>query len=477
MFVNREQELAFLDELLKRTRPTAAQLVLLYGRRRVGKTVLARHWAEHTGLPTIYWAAEREPAGLQRRKFYGQLTGLPFTQAPALESWADLWTVLAAQVADRRQILILDEIPYASEADPAFLSALQHAWDQRFKTNQLAILLSGSHVHTMETFLQQGSPLFGRFTGQWHLQPLAYRTLRAFFPRWPAEQRVSAYAILGGVPAYLERLDPERSLSANLRDVILAPGGMFTAEPDFLLYDELREPRNYRAVLQAIGAGAHSLDEISNLALIGKTHLTQYLARLQELRLVERRLPVTVPPARRLKSRMGRYHLVDPFMRFFFRFIAPQQGGLGYKPEQALAAVEHQIRAFVGRTAFEELAREWVESAGAAGQLPFTPQAVGQHWSRSVEADVVAVNWQQRALLLGECKWIAEPMARDVVRGLIELKAIQVLKTLPDAGQGWQVHYAFFSRAGWTPAARDLALAHHSLLVDLKRLDQDLSAG
>ncbi len=414
---------------------------------------------------------------MQRRKLYGHLTGLPFAQAPALESWADLWTVFAAQVADRRQILILDEIPYASEADPAYLSALQHAWDQRFQASQLVILLSGSHVHTMETFLQQGSPLFGRFTGQWHLQPMPYYTLREFFPRWPAEQRVSAYAILGGVPAYLERLDPQRSLSDNLRQVILAPGGMFAAEPDFLLYDELREPRNYRAVIQAIGAGAHSLDEIANLALIAKTHLTQYLARLQELRLVERKIPVTVPPARRARSKMGRYHLADPFMRFFFRFIAPRQGELGYKPDQALADIERQIRAFVGRTAFEELAREWVEWAGGAGQLPFKPQAVGQHWSRTVEVDVVAVNWEQRAILLGECKWIAEPMARDVVRELIEAKAGQVLKALPEGGQGWQVHFAFFSRTGWTPAARELALAHHSLLVDLQRLDRDLSLG
>jgi AAA+ ATPase superfamily predicted ATPase len=321
--------------------------------------------------------------------------------------------------------------------------------------------------------LQHGSPLFGRFTGQWHLQPMPYGTLREFFPRWPAEQRVSAYAILGGVPAYLERLDPQRSLSDNLRQVILSPGG----KPDFLLYDELREPRNYRAVIQAIGAGAHSLDEIANLALIGKTHLTQYLARLQELRLVERRIPVTVPPARRARSKMGRYHLADPFMRFFFRFIAPRQADLGYKPEQALADIERQIRAFVGRTAFEGLARAWVEWANAAGRLPFKPQVVGQHWSRMGEVDVVAVNWEQRAILLAECKWIAEPMARDVVRMLIESKASQVLKSLPEGGQGWQPHFAFFSRTGWTPAARELALAHHSQLVDLKRLDQDLSTG
>jgi len=117
-----------------------------------------------------------------------------------------------------------------------------------------------------------------------------------------------------------------------------------------------------------------------------------------------------------------------------------------------------------------------VEWADASGQLPFSPQAVGQHWSRSVEVDVVAVNWAQRTILLGECKWTAEPLARDAVRALIEDRAAQVVKAIPEAGQGWRVHYAFFSRAGWTAAARELAEAHNSLLVDLKRLDHDLAA-
>src|SRR3990172_12991706 len=77
VFVNREQELDFLNSLLKRRRPAPAHLVLLYGRRRVGKTVLARHWAESTGLPIVYWPAEREPASLQRRKLYARVLGVP----------------------------------------------------------------------------------------------------------------------------------------------------------------------------------------------------------------------------------------------------------------------------------------------------------------------------------------------------------------------------------------------------------------
>jgi len=476
MFVNRDEEMAFLNSVLARTHPTPAQMVLLYGRRRVGKTVLARHWAETTGLPTLYWAAEREPAPLQRRKLFARMLGVPLAQAATFESWADLWQAFASLVGERKQILILGEVTYAADSDPAFLSALQHAWDHLFKHSRLTLILSGSHVHTMETLLARGSPLFGRFTGQWHLQPLTFAALRQFLPGWQADQRVAAYAIVGGIPAYLERLNSRASLADNIRDVILAPGSMFVAEPELLLYDEVHEPRVYRAVLQAIGLGAHTVDEIANVALVGKAHLSAYLVRLQELRFVERRLPVTIPPGKRQASRLGRYHLTDPFLRFYFRFIAPLRDEVGYRPATVLPGIQEQLRAFVRATTYEELCRSWVRWASLQNRLPFEAQQVGSHWSKGVQVDVVAVNWQAKSILLGECKWGTDKVAREVVSELVEKKAPLLLQALPEAGRGWSVHYAFFSRAGFTPAARTLARAQQAILIDLARLDRELGS-
>ena len=475
MFVDRVRELAFLNSLLQRTQPTAAQMVLLYGRRRVGKTVLARHWAESTNLPTIYWAAEREPANLQRRKLFAKMIGMPLNQAPIFEAWADLWEAFAHLIGDQRRILVIDEVTYAAESDEAFLSALQHAWDQRLKHSQLVVILSGSHVHTMETLLARGSPLFGRFAGQWHLEPLAFGALREFLPKWSVDERIAAYAMMGGIPAYLERLIPERSLVDNIRDVILDPGGMFVAEPELLLYDEVRDPRVYQAILQAIGAGAHTLDDIANATLISKTHLSSYLARLQELRFVERRLPATITPQKIRLSRMGRYHLTDPFLRFYFRFVAPQRSEVGYQQASILALIKEQLRAFVGVTAYEELCRAWVATASQSGQLPFAVQQVGSHWSRNVQVDVVGVNRHTKTILLGECKWGADRVPREVVTELIENKSPKMLALLPDEGPPWTMHYALFSRAGFTPAARTLAEEHEAILVDLNRMESDLA--
>ncbi len=281
MFVNRARELAFLASLLTRERPGPGQMVLLYGRRRIGKTALLRHWATTAGVPATYWVAERELAPLQRQRFFARLLGVPLEQAPSFGSWPDLWQAAATFLADKRHMIILDELPYAVESDPGLLSALQHAWDQHFQRSNTLIFLCGSQMHTMETLLEGQSPLFGRMTGQWFLRPLTFATLPTFLPHWSAEELVAAYAIVGGVPAYLEWLQPQRSLVENIKHVILSPGSMFLSEPTLLLSDELRDPRVHRTIIQAIGMGAHTLSAISTTAFVGKTHLPAYLARLR----------------------------------------------------------------------------------------------------------------------------------------------------------------------------------------------------
>ena len=408
---------------------------------------------------------------MQRTHLFARLLGVPPGSAPIFRSWVDLWEAASKILGNDRQIIILDELPAAADADPAFLSALQYAWDQYFQRSQAVIVLCGSHVRTMQTLLSMQSPLFGRMTAQWHLQPLPFSSLGEFFPQWDAAERVAVYALAGGIPAYLNWLDPELDLENNIRKVILNPGSMFLAEPNFLLYDEVRELSHYLAILRAIGAGAHTLDEISALCFLPTTSTNAYLAILQELRLVERRLPSTVHPRMRAKSRSGRYHLSDPYFRFYFRFLAPHVDNPPLKPGQVLITVRANLRAFVGATAFEDLARQWILRQAESGQLPFQPETVGSHWSSKVQVDVVAINWQTHTILLGECKWGNGRVDRQVVRELVENKTPLVLKDLPDAGAGWKVHFALFARAGFTPAAMTEMQKLDGMLVDLKMID------
>jgi hypothetical protein len=471
MFVDRIQELEFLNSLLTRRRPGPAQLVLMFGRRRVGKSELLLRWAAQSGLPCTYWEAVKETATQQRTRLMSKIMKIPPTSVPVYRSWPDLWDAVAPLLLGERHILILDELPYAADADSAMLSALQYAWDQHFQKSETVIILCGSQVHAMERIFALQSPLFGRMTGQWRLEPLSFSCLAAFFPKWDADERVAAYAMVGGVPAYLNWLDADLDLNGNIRQVMLNSGSMFLAEPAFLLYDEVREPNSYLAILKAIGSGSHTLTEISDRAFIPSTSVNFYLNTLQELRLVERRLPVTQPSAMRSRSRSGRYHLSDPYFRFYFQFLEPFLSASPFDPDQVIEAVRRNLRAFVGATAFEDLARQWVWAQGKAGKLSFVPDNIGSHWNSRVQVDVVALNWQTHDILLGECKWGIDRIDRQVVRELVEKKAPLVLKDLPEGGVGWKVHYALFGRTGFTPAAKSEMEKYQGLLVDLKMID------
>lgn len=473
MFLDREQELAMLNQLLQRQR--GGELLLLYGRRRVGKTALLREWASQSGMPWTYWMAQKEPAELQRRKLYAAVRGRAATPtSPTFASWSDLWDDLAVLARDDRRILVLDELPWAIETDSAMLSALQYAWDVHFQHSNLIVVLCGSHIRTMETILSQQTPLFGRLTAQYCLQPFPFEVLRQFFPQWSPEAQVAAYAIVGGVPHYLSWFAPNQSLADNIRGAILAPASVALSEIELLLADEVRDIRTYLTVLNAIGEGAHALKDIANATLTASTNLTKYLGILQEIRLVERRVPATVPPALQHRSKQGRYHLTDPFHRFYFRFLRPNEAEIAYQPERVLEQIQAGLRAFVGQTAWEELARTWVFRQGLKGGLSFKPEVIGSHWGRTVQADVVAVSWRERAILIGECKWGTERVNRQTVRQLLEHTLPKTVAALPDQGQGWRAIPALFARAGATSDAEALLREHGGLLIDLPTLYADL---
>ena len=153
--IDRKQELAFLDQL---ENYSDSQMILMYGRRRVGKTVLLRQWAEKSVLRHVYWAAEKEPPALQRRKFFATCFGNIAPQAQ-FETWADCFAAIAQILGQEHTIIIIDELPYAADADNGFLSALQHAWDHLFKPLKLILVLCGSHVNVMERLMNRQSPV------------------------------------------------------------------------------------------------------------------------------------------------------------------------------------------------------------------------------------------------------------------------------------------------------------------------------
>lgn len=453
-----------------------AHFILVYGRRRIGKTTLLLHWARQTGRPLIYWTATRDTPAQVRLSCTQALWNwaYPDSQAvPRFETWDEIFEMAAQLIAGRPAILIMDEFSYAAESDSALPSDLQAAWDHRFKLSDITIVLAGSHIGLMTDLMRYEAPLYGRFTGQLPVGPLSFAAVRQFLPHYGPAECVAVYAVVGGIPAYLERFSDRETIGANIQRLFMRRTSMFRSEPFILVGDVIRrETQTYESVMKAIAAGRHTPQEMADALGLSSSYLSPYLKQLEALDLLERRVPATLPPDRRLASRKSRYYLADPYLRFYFRFIAPNASLV----EQELTGllwerIKEQFRAFVGATAFEELCQAWLLAQARAGRLPFVPEIVGSHWDASSQVDVVAVNWRDRAILLGECKWGARAVARPVVRELMA----RAERVVP--GDEWQAHYVFFARGGFTDAARQAAESVGALLVDLTMLDDGLRKG
>ncbi len=473
MLFDREKELDDLNFLLNEQR---THFLTVQGRRRLGKTTLLVEWAKRSKVPTIYWVASRSSATQLLRSFSQAIYRFDHPDAVidagfGFPTWEMALQQLAELACDQQSIVILDEFPYAVEVEPALPSLLQNAWDHLLKQTPIFLILCGSHIGMMEKLYAYQAPLFGRISGQIRIGPMPFSATKDFLPAYPLDQRVAVYAMLGGVPAYLERYTDQLSLTENVRRHLFRPAGVFRTDPQFLLYDELQQPHNFMAVLAAIAAGNHTQNDI--IQATGLEHIAFYLQRLQELQFVRREIPATVPEAKRATSRSGRYDLTDPYLRFYYRFIHPNQ----YLLEQGLhdwlwKLIGEQLPSYVGLYAFEELCREWVLVKSRTNELPFMPERVGSHWSPEAQIDVVAINWRLKHILLGEAKWIRKPISRSIVRALVS----KTESVVPDDGEGWTVHYAFFARTGFTDAAAAEAQRHGALLVDLEMMGRDLGA-
>jgi len=382
-FIGRARERAFLEELHGSGRP---ELFVLYGRRRVGKTELLQQFCQ--GHRAVYFLAAQVRDRDNLRAFRQAVAeGLGDELALSVEfpDWGAALGFLAERAGDERLVVVLDEFPYLCEGDKSLPSQVQRFWDTRGKRSSLLLVLCGSQMSFMEKeVLAERSPLFGRRTGQKRLEPLAPTEALDFFPRWELRDRVLAYAVLGGMPAYLTRFDDATSLRDNLLRDVLRPEGYLFDEVSFLLRSELSNPATYNSLLAALARGGERLNDIALDVGVDSTTANKYLHVLRELRLVEREVPLTDPDP--LRSRRGTYRIADRFLAFHFRHVQPNlsliHAGRG---ERVLAeSIEPDLpRLFdEGRVEFvlDHLRREAAELVGE--ELP----EVGRHGGRHVRA-------------------------------------------------------------------------------------------
>lgn len=451
-FRNRTGELEALRRFWAAAGP---QFVVVWGRRRVGKTALLREAVR--GRRHAYLVADTQRESLLLEVFARECAQALGPPGISFRTW-DAFFEYVAGAAEKPLILVLDEVGFLQEANPAFFSILQRQWDTRLFGTRLRLVLCGSSVSAMEReVLGYRSPLYGRRTGQLEVRPLAYAQARMFHPRAAESRRIEFFAALGGIPAYLLQFDPSLSALENIEARVFPPESYLHREPRLLLLQELREPATYFSVLTAIAEGAARFNDVSTRSGLAATKLGKYLGVLQSLRLVRRDFPAT---ERRRSARTSRYRIADPFFAFWFRFVAPWsgvlEGGDREAPRRHLLA---HWNGHVGRV-FEEVCQELVRSQPGAFGGPF--ESVGSWWAGEREIDVVAVDRSRGILLGGECKWTSAPMGRDVLEALRE-------KLGYVEGRWRERRATLFSKSGFTESCR-AAAGRDVALVDLARL-------
>lgn len=457
-FFNRADELAALDERLASPR---AEYFVLYGRRRVGKSRLLRHFGER--CRQFYFeasAGSREDQLADLSAELAHFTGRALYEEQPLTSWRAAFAALGELLEAGQTMIVLDEFQFIARQEPEIGSLLNRFVAEHAEDPDLLLCLSGSDVSFFErSVVGYGATTYGRRTGSLRLLPFPWQEIGAFVPGWGVEDRIRAWAVFGGIPHYLKELEGEGALADAIRRVVLYPDGLLREEPRFLLAQEgrLRDTDTYMSCLRAIAAGVTRLNEIAQR--IGKTRSEEarpFLETLEEMALVERRYPITQGKGRKVS-----YAITDPFLRFWFRFVAPRESRLQTRADADRYLEEEllpQLDKFVSEEAFERICQGWllrrldeaVESGNWWGQVRRREE--GALRSRTYEADAVAIDAGGAVLALGSCKW-ADRDAEGHEHPAAELAKLETIREeldTPDA----QLY--FFDRVAFSPRLREL---------------------
>jgi AAA+ ATPase superfamily predicted ATPase len=453
LFVGRTSELNLLDGLYASSK---SEFLVLYGRRRVGKTRLLTEWLTTRKMKPIFFVAEQDSKESLLRQFSQIVYKKAFPSVPipdtfSFANWEQVWNQIGELAKRERLVVFIDEFTYLMAGDPTIASNLQRSWDAVLETTNIFLCISGSHLGMMiRGVLSGAAPLYGRTTAKMELKPLPYGITKSYFLHYSAPERVMLYSIFGGIPHYWQLIDQKKSISDNIKRLVLSPGGNLKDEPRILLNDYISDPNNYIAILRAIANGYATPKEIENFTGIPNLHLSQYISNLAKTGYVVKKIPVTAGPS----SRAGRHGITDPFLRFYFRFIQARLTQLEMgEINQTLAELQKHMVDYIGTYTWEEICREWTIRASNRGILPLYPDRVESDWGKDYQVDVVGINTMKKHLILGECKWTRERGKANVLQELVEKKASKVV---PASGT-WQVYFLGFSRESWNENALETA--------------------
>ncbi len=447
MLIGRKQELEALEDIYV---SDTSEFVILYGKRRVGKTELLTTFAKDK--QAIFYSAKVCTDYEQLGAFSEVVLG----KGQRFASWQSLFEYLAKISVDNKQLVIIDEFPYMVQANESIQSELQNIWDHTLKKSNIKLIICGSSMSFIEKkVISEKNPLFGRLTSIMRLYPLKFEEIGEFFPYYSTDDLVVVYSILGGVPHYLLQFDAEISVADNIKKYILNKRAILYHEVDFSIREELRQPMVYYSIIEQIAYGATKYSEIQSKTQIATNKLSVYLNNLLSLGIIEREFSVTEKTKAKVKRSSGLYRIKSNYFAFYFRFVFPniselEQGDIddvySYDIEPFLASYS----SFVYERLCYPVLKKHIQN-----QTKMRFKDIGRWWQKNAEIDIVGMAGQTMAF--AECKWQAKKVGMDIYNKLLD-KAECHFDTD-------KKYYYLFSKSGFTDELIDVAKTHHALYL------------
>ena len=446
MFIGREREIAALSNLFHSDK---FEFVVLYGRRRVGKTALINHFID--GKNAIYFTGVESNAKQNLENFSKSI----IEYASGIEADTSFTAFQAAletvfKLSEKERIILaIDEYPYVARASKSLASTLQLLIDKYKDRSKLMLILCGSSMSYMEDHvLAYKAPLYGRRTAQIKLQPFDFEETCRYFSNFSAEEKALAYGIVGGTPQYLLHVNDRLSIEENIKNTYLNPISSLYEEPTNLLKQEVREPAIYTAIITAIATGASRMSEISNKVGEDTNVCSTYLKNLITLGIVQKEMPYGEKA-----SKKSIYSIDDNMFRFWYRFV-PENASMIARgaTELVYKRVEPYMSDYMGKV-FEEICKQYLWKLLLNGKSPVEFTSLGRWWGndpvhkRQAEIDIMGEQDKFMALF-AECKWTNEKVDLSVLETLIERSMI--------FSYG-KKHYFLFSKSGFTKGCKEKA--------------------
>ena len=458
-FINRFKELVTLENEYQKE----SSFVVIYGRRRVGKTTLINKFLnEHNNHLYFLATIEDEKSNINYfKKLVADYTNNSLINKMDL-SWEELFDFIIDYKKDEKKIIVIDEFQYLGKVNSAFPSIMQRIWDLKLKDNNVMLILCGSLISMMESqVLNYSSPLYGRRTAQIKLKQIDFKYYKEFFNDKKEEELIELYSVTGGVPKYIELFNDHKNIYESIKNNILSKQSYLYEEPVFLLNNEVNELGSYFSIIKAIALGNHKLEKISSYLGKKATDLSKYLKVLMDLDIIEREVPVTEFTPE--KSKKGLYKIKDNFLLFWFKFKYLYSSNL---EREEVDFVLNQIKkSFIDTHVayvYEDICREKMWELNDNNTFSTHFNKLGRHWDSNNEIDIVAIDTVNKKVIIGECKYSKNPKDVSVYSDLINNKQKVIEKVLKDYEV---VNYVIFSRSGYSKDLKDLANKNKKIIL------------